>query len=191
MGGVFGKSGGSKKEFHVVMLGLDAAGKTSILFRISRKEVVRTIPTIGFNKELVKYGNLRMSVMDVGGQHAIRSVWKHYMTGVDAVVFVMDLSDSRRIEEATEEFKRVLTEKDARDVPILLLLNKKDVPDALDAEEVKTHVLDHVPTLESKRYKAVAVSAHAQAQADSGLDEAMDWLSQALKDAPKNGKRRK
>ena len=71
--GLFGK-----KEMRILMVGLDAAGKTTILYKLKLGEVVTTIPTIGFNVETVEYKNISFTVWDVGGQDKIRPLWRHY-----------------------------------------------------------------------------------------------------------------
>lgn len=67
-----------KKEARILMLGLDGAGKTTILFKLKLGEVVSSIPTIGFNVETLEYKNIKFTVWDVGGQDSIRAMWKHY-----------------------------------------------------------------------------------------------------------------
>lgn len=69
---------GRKIEMRVVFLGLDGAGKTSILFKLKQNEFTAEIPTIGFNVEILEYKNLKLTVWDVGGQHKLRPLWKHY-----------------------------------------------------------------------------------------------------------------
>ena len=63
---------GVKKKDVFLMVGLDAAGKTTILYKLKLGEVVTTIPTIGFNVEQVDYKNISFTVWDVGGQDKIR-----------------------------------------------------------------------------------------------------------------------
>lgn len=75
------------------MLGLDGAGKTTILFKLKIGEVVSSIPTIGFNVETVEYKNIKFTVWDVGGQDSIRAMWKHYYQNADALIYVVDSSD--------------------------------------------------------------------------------------------------
>jgi Arf/Sar family protein len=64
-----------QKEMRVVMLGLDAAGKTTILYKLHIGEVLTTVPTIGFNVEKVQYKNVMFTVWDVGGQEKLRPLW--------------------------------------------------------------------------------------------------------------------
>ena len=81
MGGFFAKALEKlmgKKEMRILMVGLDAAGKTTILYKLKLGEVVTTIPTIGFNVETVEYKNISFTVWDVGGQDKIRPLWRHY-----------------------------------------------------------------------------------------------------------------
>merc|ERR1711977_379754 len=67
-----------QQEVRILMLGLDAAGKTTILYRLQIGEVVSTLPTIGFNVETLTYKNLKLQVWDLGGQSSIRPYWKCY-----------------------------------------------------------------------------------------------------------------
>src|SRR6202044_2904207 len=85
--GLFGK-----KEVRVLMVGLDAAGKTTILYKLKLGEVVQTIPTIGFNVETVEYKNISFTVWDVRGQSKIL-LWKHYFQNTKGVIFVVDSTD--------------------------------------------------------------------------------------------------
>jgi len=67
-----------KKELRILMLGLDAAGKTTILYKLKLGEVVSSVPTIGFNVETLEYKKIKFTVWDVGGQDKIRLLWRHY-----------------------------------------------------------------------------------------------------------------
>merc|ERR1712195_452377 len=89
--GIFGKVFAGlvgKKDCRILMVGLDAAGKTTILYKLKLGEVVTTIPTIGFNVETVEYKNIAFTVWDVGGQDKIRPLWRHYYTNTEGIIFV-------------------------------------------------------------------------------------------------------
>src|ERR1043165_10208569 len=91
MGGIFAKLfGGFTKEMRILMVGLDAAGKTTVLYKLKLGEIVTTIPTIGFNVETVKYKNINFTVWDVGGQDKIRPLWRHYYANTHGVIYVVD-----------------------------------------------------------------------------------------------------
>merc|ERR1712109_323801 len=100
MGGFFAKALDAikgKTEHRILMVGLDAAGKTTILYKLKLAEVVTTIPTIGFNVETVEYKNINFIVWDVGGQDKIRPLWKHYYHNTQGIIFVVDSNDKERI----------------------------------------------------------------------------------------------
>lgn len=94
-----------KKQMRILMVGLDAAGKTTILYKLKLGEIVTTIPTIGFNVETVEYKNICFTVWDVGGQDKIRPLWRHYFQNTDGLIFVVDSNDRERIEEASKELQ--------------------------------------------------------------------------------------
>merc|ERR1711953_1075440 len=125
-----------KQEMRILMVGLDAAGKTTILYKLKLGEVVTTIPTIGFNVETVEYKFISFTVWDVGGRDKTRALWRHYYQGANALVFVVDSNDRDRIEDAHDELHKVLGEEDMRDVALLVYANKQDLPGALTASEV-------------------------------------------------------
>jgi hypothetical protein len=95
----------STREMRVVMLGLDAAGKTTILYRLHMGEVLSTVPTVGFNVEKVQYKNVVFTVWDVGGQEKLRPLWKMYLSNSDALIYVVDSLDRERIIDARQEFQ--------------------------------------------------------------------------------------
>ncbi|XP_058002525.1 uncharacterized protein LOC131179847 [Hevea brasiliensis] len=94
-------------EMRVVMLGLDAAGKTTILYKLHIGEVLSTVPTIGFNVEKVQYKNVMFTVWDVGGQEKLRPLWRHYFNNTDGLIYVVDSLDRERIGKAKAEFQVV------------------------------------------------------------------------------------
>lgn len=86
-----------KQQCKVVMLGLDGAGKTTVLYSLKLGEVISTIPTIGFNVEELSYKTIKFMVWDVGGQEKLRNLWTHYFDRARALIYVIDSSDSERI----------------------------------------------------------------------------------------------
>jgi ADP-ribosylation factor protein 4 len=97
-----------KKNMRILMVGLDAAGKTTILYKLKLGEIVTTIPTIGFNVETVEYKNINFTVWDVGGQDKIRPLWRHYFLNTQGLIFVVDSNDRERVQEAREELNKMV-----------------------------------------------------------------------------------
>ena len=87
------------KEVRILILGLDNAGKTTILYRLQNdsEENIQTIPTIGFNVEILQYKNIKFQVWDLGGQTSIRPYWRCYYPNTDAIIFVVDCCDVDRL----------------------------------------------------------------------------------------------
>ena len=106
------------------MVGLDAAGKSTILYQLKMSETVKTIQTIGFYVETLNYKNLNFTVWDGGGQDKIRVLWKHYYTKTDGLIYVVDSNDRDRIEDSAEELKKMLAEEDLKDCAVLVMANK-------------------------------------------------------------------
>merc|ERR1712048_152977 len=123
----------AKKQMRILMVGLDAAGKTTILYKLKLGEIVTTIPTIGFNVETVEYKNISFTVWDVGGQDKIRPLWRHYYQNTQGLIFVVDSNDRERIDDAREELQRMLSEEELRDAVVLVFANKQDLPNAMNA----------------------------------------------------------
>ncbi|XP_042561016.1 E3 ubiquitin-protein ligase TRIM23 isoform X1 [Clupea harengus] len=166
---------GPKMEIRVVTLGLDGAGKTTILFKLKHDEFMQPIPTIGFNVETVEYKNLKFTIWDVGGKHKLRPLWKHYYLNTQAVVFVIDSCHRDRLMESHSELAKLLTEKELRDALLLIFANKQDVAGAVSVEEM-TELL-------SLHKLCCGRSWHIQgcdARSGVGLHEGLDWLSRQL-----------
>ncbi|MEQ2308235.1 hypothetical protein AMECASPLE_026136 [Ameca splendens] len=121
----------------VIMMGLDSAGKSTLLARLLTGQMVNTSPTVGFN-----VGNLELdkksclTVWDVGGQKSMRPNWKYYLDDCKALVFVVDGSDAARMPEAQKALKKILSDERLRGVPLMVLANKKDLPTTMTIQEV-------------------------------------------------------
>merc|ERR1711991_574854 len=170
---VFGKLFG-KKDVRILMVGLDAAGKTTILYKLKLGEIVTTIPTIGFNVETVEYKNINFTVWDVGGQDKIRPLWRHYYQNTQGLIFVVDSNDKDRIVEANEELQKMLREDELRDATLLVFANKQDLPNAMSVSEITDKLGLH--SLGSRKWYIQATCATT----GDGLYEGLDWLSSAL-----------
>ncbi|CEP00996.1 ADP-ribosylation factor [Plasmodiophora brassicae] len=175
------------KEMRILMVGLDAAGKTTILYKLKLGEVVTTIPTIGFNVETVEYKQISFTVWDVGGQDKIRPLWRHYYQNTQGIIFVVDSNDRERIDgagnndrpgeqhSAKEELHRMLAEDELRDAVLLVFCNKQDLPNAMPVQEVTNRL-----GLNQIRNRQWFIQATCATTGD-GLYEGLDWLSDTLR----------
>ncbi|KAH3760565.1 ADP-ribosylation factor 6 [Pelomyxa schiedti] len=170
MGHILSSLFGSR-EVRVVMLGLDNAGKTTILYRLKLGEHVSTMPSLGFNVETITFKKVRFNVWDVGGQDKLRTLWSHYFAGTQALIFVIDCSDIERLEIARDELWKVITDKAMRDAVLLVYCNKSDRPRALPLKEITDRLLLGNIT---DRFWHVQSTCAVTGQ---GLVEGLSWLS--------------
>merc|ERR1712031_95986 len=163
-----------KTDMRILMVGLDGAGKTTVLFKLKLGEVVTTIPTIGFNVETVEYKNITFTMWDVGGQEKIRPLWRHYCQGTNGLIYVVDSNDRDRIEDAREELEKMLNEDEMADAVVLVFANKQDLPNAMPAAEITEKL--GLRTLRNRQWFIQS----ACATTGEGLYEGIDWMSRAL-----------
>lgn len=162
------------KELRILILGLDGAGKTTILYRLQVGEVVTTIPTIGFNVEQVTYNNLKFQVWDLGGQTSIRPYWRCYYANTDAIIYVVDSVDRDRMGISKHELVSMLQEEELRGAVLAVLANKQDMDGAMTVAEVYSCL--GLEALKDRTFQIFKTSAIR----GEGLDQVMEWLSSAI-----------
>ncbi|CAN1269150.1 ADP-ribosylation factor 1 [Linum perenne] len=148
-------------EMRVVMLGLDAAGKTTILYKLHIGEVLSTVPTI---------------VWDVGGQEKLRPLWRHYFNNTDGLIYVVDSLDRERIGKAKAEFQSIIKDPFMLNSIILVFANKQDMKGAMSPMEVCQGL--GLPELKNRKWHIQGTCALK----GDGLYEGLDWLSNTLKE---------
>lgn len=164
------------KELRILILGLDGAGKTTILYRLQVGEVVTTIPTIGFNVETVDYKNMRFQVWDLGGQTSIRPYWRCYYSNTDAIIYVVDSVDRERIGISKSELVAMLEEEELKDAILCVFANKQDIEGAMTPTEVSQEL-----GLSALKTRTWAIFKTSAVKGGLGLEEAMEWLCNAIK----------
>ena len=165
----------SNQEVRLLILGLDNAGKTTLLYQMQFGEVKVTVPTLGFNVESVKYENINFQMWDLGGQSEIRPYWRCYYPKTNAVIFVIDSSDKERLDIAKQELFLLLQEDDLKGVPIAILANKQDVEGCLSDVQISENMgLTDIKNRQWAIFKTIAKTG-------KGLDDAFKWLTGILK----------
>ncbi|GJQ72759.1 hypothetical protein Trydic_g1412 [Trypoxylus dichotomus] len=157
------------------MLGLNAAGKTTILYKLKLNQSVTTVPTIGFNVETVTYKDVKFNVWDVGGQDRIKPLWRHYYADTQGLIFVVDCGDRERIDEARDELHYVIKDNEMQDVVILIYANKQDIPDAMDPHEIQEKL--GLTRLRDRNWHIQP----ACAKTGEGLREGLNWIISNVK----------
>ncbi|CAH1787039.1 unnamed protein product [Owenia fusiformis] len=162
-----------KRDLKILITGLDAAGKTTLLYRLHTHQLISTIPTIGWNVEDIEYRSVRMQVIETGGSEKLRPLICHYWPGVDAVIFVADSidKDTSRISELKAYIMHHNDAQELWDKPFLIIANKQDLPNAMSMEEMTTR-LDLNRLQPGHKWYIAPVSCVT----GEGLGAAMDWL---------------
>ncbi|XP_040579643.1 ADP-ribosylation factor-like protein 8B-A [Lepeophtheirus salmonis] len=122
-----------KEEMELTLVGLQHAGKTTFVNVIASGSFNEDmIPTVGFNMRKITKGNVTIKLWDIGGQPRFRSMWERYCRGVNAIVYMVDAADQDKIEASRNELHNLLDKPQLAGIPILVLGNKRDLPNALD-----------------------------------------------------------
>merc|ERR1712097_141983 len=157
------------QEARILMLGLDNAGKTTILKKLGDEDIDHVQPTQGFNIKSLLTEGFKLNVWDIGGQKTIRPYWKNYFDNTDALIYVVDSSDRRRLEEAAMELSELLEEDKLSGIPVLIFANKQDLMSAVPADElVETMGLMDI---KDRPWQIQPSSA----KTGVGLQEGMEW----------------
>eukprot|EP00744_Colponema_vietnamica_P007381 GILI01010629.1.p1 GENE.GILI01010629.1~~GILI01010629.1.p1 ORF type:complete len:206 (+),score=48.25 GILI01010629.1:74-619(+) len=163
-----------EREVRLLVLGLDNAGKTTILKKLADEDITHIMPTQGFNIKSVSHHGLKLNVWDVGGQRAIRPYWKNYFDGAEALIFVVDSSDRRRLEETTSELVQLLSEDKLAGIPLLVFANKQDLIQAVPANEIAD--LLNLHAIRDRPWQIQACSG----KSGEGLEDGLEYIANTI-----------
>ncbi|XP_029425516.1 ADP-ribosylation factor-like protein 3 isoform X1 [Nannospalax galili] len=124
------------QEVRILLLGLDNAGKTTLLKQLASEDISHITPTQGFNIKSVQSQGFKLNVWDIGGQRKIRPYWRSYFENTDILIYVIDSADRKRFEETGQELTELLEEEKLSCVPVLIFANKQDLLTAAPASEI-------------------------------------------------------
>uniref|UniRef100_A0A8R1HVE5 ADP-ribosylation factor-like protein 3 n=1 Tax=Caenorhabditis japonica TaxID=281687 RepID=A0A8R1HVE5_CAEJA len=160
----------SGREIRILLLGLDNAGKTTILKQLSSEDVTHVTPTKGFNvKTVAAMGDIRLNVWDIGGQRSIRPYWSNYYENIDTLIFVIDSNDKKRFDEMSIELGELIDEEKLGNVPILIFANKQDLPTSATSTEISQRL--QLDLLRDRTWHVQACSALN----NEGISEGIKW----------------
>eukprot|EP00040_Diaphanoeca_grandis_P041311 m.262803 g.262803 ORF g.262803 m.262803 type:complete len:186 (-) comp47033_c0_seq1:420-977(-) len=163
----------STQELKILILGLDNAGKTTILKGMADEDITTISPTQGFHVKSIKIGKkneVNVALWDIGGQRKIRTFWKHYFDNVDVLIYVIDSADTARLEETGEELMKLLEEEKLEGVPVLIYANKQDLQGASKPSEIGVQLNLH--TIRQRPWQIQPCSGTTK----EGVEEGMLWV---------------
>ncbi|KAF7502753.1 ADP-ribosylation factor-like protein 2 [Endocarpon pusillum] len=161
-----------EKEMRILMLGLDNAGKTTIVKRIMNEDITSVSPTLGFIIKTIDFRGYKLNIWDVGGQKTLRSYWRNYFEKTDALIWVVDATDRIRLGDCGEELSGLLLEERLMGASLLVFSNKTDVDGCMSDDEIRQGLkLDAINTHKWMIFRCSAVTGQ-------NLDEGLEWIPQ-------------
>lgn len=161
----------ANEEHKVILVGLDNAGKTTILYQFLMGEVVDTSPTIGSNVEEVVWGKTHFVMWDIGGQESLRLSWSTYFSHSSFLILVIDSTDRERLHLSKSELYKILAHEDMGKVAVLILANKQDCEGSLTAAQISEEL--NLTSLQHHRWQIQACCGLT----GEGLQQALQWMA--------------
>ncbi|CAI9178055.1 ADP-ribosylation factor-like protein 3 [Muntiacus reevesi] len=158
------------QEVRILLLGLDNAGKTTLLKQLASEDISHITPTQGFNIKSVQSQGFKLNVWDIGGQRKIRPYWRNYFENTDVLIYVIDSADRKRFEETGQELAELLEEEKLSCVPVLIFANKQDLLTAAPASEIAEGLNLH--TVRDRFWQIQSCSALT----GEGVQDGMNWV---------------
>lgn len=160
----------------ILMLGLDNAGKTTIVKKIMNEDINSISPTLGFIIKTIEYEGYKLNIWDVGGQKTLRTYWKNYFEKTDTLIWVVDATDRERIGDCRRELESLLLQERLLGASLLVFKNKSDVPGSMTEEEVRQGL--QLDSIKTHKWTIMACSA----MTGMNLQEGLQWVVQDAKD---------
>lgn len=167
-----------ERELRLLMLGLDNAGKTTILKKFNGEDIDTISPTLGFNIKTLEHRGFKLNIWDVGGQTSLRSYWRNYFESTDGLIWVVDSADQQRLQICKQELQSLLVEERLAGATLLIFANKQDLPGALSSNAIREAL--ELDSIKSHHWCIQACSAFTGENLLTGIDWLLDDISSRI-----------
>lgn len=165
-----------KEEMELTLVGLQFSGKTTFVNVIASGQFTEDmIPTVGFNMRKLTKGNVTIKLWDIGGQPRFRTMWERYCRGVNAIIYMVDAANKDTLGAAKTELHNLLDKPQLAGIPVLVLGNKRDLPDALDEKKLIDEL--NLSSIQDREICCYSISCKKQ----ENIDITLQWLTQHSK----------
>lgn len=168
-----------EREMRILILGLDNAGKTTIVKHLKGEDVNTVSPTLGFDINTMEFDEYRLNLWDVGGQQTIRAYWRNYFEQTDGIIWVVDSADVLRLSDCRSELEGLLKEERLAGASLLVLANKQDLAGALSTESIAEQLSLNDVVGRKRHWQVFPCSAFAgdpSKECEVKLAESLQWL---------------
>lgn len=178
LGPILKKMKQKERELRLLMLGLDNAGKTTILKKFNGEDIDTISPTLGFNIKTLEHRGFKLNIWDVGGQKSLRSYWRNYFESTDGLIWVVDSADRQRMEDCQRELQSLLVEERLAGATLLIFANKQDLPGALSSNAIREAL--ELDSIRSHHWCIQGCSAVTGENLLPGIDWLLDDISSRI-----------
>lgn len=168
-----------EREMRILILGLDNAGKTTIVKHLKGEDVHTVSPTLGFDIDTMEFDEYRLNIWDVGGQQTIRAYWRNYFEQTDGIIWVVDSADTMRMRDCRRELEGLLKEERLAGASLLLLANKQDLAGALSPERIVEELALNDVIGRKRHWQVFPCSVFSREEANesaTNLAQCLQWL---------------
>ncbi|CAN8070686.1 unnamed protein product [Agarophyton chilense] len=171
------------KEMRILVLGLDNAGKTTIMKRLKGEDVQSVSPTLGFEINTLEFDKYKLNMWDVGGQQTIRTYWRNYFEQTDGIIWVVDSADVARLCDCRTELENLLMEERLAGASLLILANKQDLCGAISTGQIIEHLALNCMIGKKRHWQVFPCSAltgENDKNIENRLTKSIEWLVQEV-----------
>lgn len=172
-----------KLNAKIIFIGLDNAGKTTLLRKLKDGRTTQNPPTQHAHSESIQIGSTKVRATDIGGHKAVRKIWKNYYQSIDGICYLIDSSKPEFFQESKNEFQKLVESIQDKTVPIAILGNKIDMESAVSMEKLEQ--LFEIENIKTNQGQSNVQLFMCSVTKGVGYSDALTWLTKQIKERRK------